>query len=138
MGLHRNARLGLAGRRALVADVEGGMSCRAAARGRGVSPTTACKWWPALVGGDARAAVVAVMSGGSFVAAAFIAAALAAVGAGAHLCGQAPLRLGAAAHRRRDRSSARDGLEGAQAGRDLAAAAAASRAAALGRVALSR
>lgn len=45
MGLHRNARLGLAGRRALVADVESGLSCRAAARRRGVSPTTACKWW---------------------------------------------------------------------------------------------
>src|SRR5207249_9681736 len=45
MGLHRNARLGLAGRRALVGDVEGGLSCRAAARRRGVSPTTACKWW---------------------------------------------------------------------------------------------
>src|SRR3954468_19660714 len=45
MGLHRNARLGLAGRRALVGDVESGLSCRAAARRRGVSPTTACKWW---------------------------------------------------------------------------------------------
>lgn len=45
MGLHRNARLGLAGRRALVADVESGLSCREAARRRGVSPTTACKWW---------------------------------------------------------------------------------------------
>jgi transposase InsO family protein len=45
MGLHRNARLGLAGRRALVADVEAGFSCREAARRRGVSPTTACKWW---------------------------------------------------------------------------------------------
>jgi len=45
MGLHRNARLGLAGRRALVADVERGCSCREAARRRGVSPTTACKWW---------------------------------------------------------------------------------------------
>jgi transposase InsO family protein len=29
----------------LVADVEAGLSCRAAARRRGVSPTTACKWW---------------------------------------------------------------------------------------------
>ena len=47
MGLHRNARLGLAGRRALVADVEAGCSCREAARRRGVSPTTACKWWRA-------------------------------------------------------------------------------------------
>ena len=45
MGLHRNARLGLAGRRCLVADIEAGCSCRAAARRRGVSPTTACKWW---------------------------------------------------------------------------------------------
>jgi transposase InsO family protein len=45
MGLHRNARLGLAGRRALVADVESGCSCREGARRRGVSPTTACKWW---------------------------------------------------------------------------------------------
>ena len=45
MGLHRNARLGLAGRRALVAEIECGSSCRAVARGHGVSPTTACKWW---------------------------------------------------------------------------------------------
>lgn len=45
MGLHRNARLGLAGRRALVGDIEAGRSCREAARRRGVSPTTACKWW---------------------------------------------------------------------------------------------
>jgi transposase InsO family protein len=45
MGIHRNARLGLAGRRALVADVEAGHSCREAARRHGVSPTTACKWW---------------------------------------------------------------------------------------------
>jgi transposase InsO family protein len=45
MGLHRNARLGLAGRRVLVADVASGCSCREAARHRGVSPTTACKWW---------------------------------------------------------------------------------------------
>jgi transposase InsO family protein len=45
MGLHRNARLGLGGRRALVADVAAGCSCREAARRRGVSATTACKWW---------------------------------------------------------------------------------------------
>jgi transposase InsO family protein len=45
MALHRNARLGLAGRRALVAEIESGRSCREAARRRGVSPTTACKWW---------------------------------------------------------------------------------------------
>ena len=45
MGLHRNARLGLAGRRALVGEIEAGCSCREAARRRGVSATTACKWW---------------------------------------------------------------------------------------------
>jgi transposase InsO family protein len=45
MGLHRNARLGLAGRRQLVSEIESGCSCREAARRRGVSPTTACKWW---------------------------------------------------------------------------------------------
>src|SRR5437870_9715101 len=45
MELHRNARLGLAGRRGLVAEVESGCSCREAARRRGVSATTACKWW---------------------------------------------------------------------------------------------
>lgn len=45
MVLHRNARLGLAARCVLVADVEAGCSCWEAARRRGVSPTTACKWW---------------------------------------------------------------------------------------------
>jgi transposase len=45
MGRHRNSRLGPAGRRALVADIEAGCSFREAARRRGVSPTTACKWW---------------------------------------------------------------------------------------------
>lgn len=38
MGLHRNARLGLAGPPALVLDGEAGCSCREAARRRGVSP----------------------------------------------------------------------------------------------------
>ena len=45
MGHHRHARLGLARRRALVADVQAGLSCREAARRRGVSATTAGKWW---------------------------------------------------------------------------------------------
>src|SRR5436190_19134594 len=45
MVVHRNARLGLAGRYQLVKEIESGCSCRQAARGRGVSPTTACKWW---------------------------------------------------------------------------------------------
>ena len=54
MGLHRNARLGLGGRHALVVDVERGLSCREAARRRGVSPTTACKWWRRWVEADSE------------------------------------------------------------------------------------
>ncbi len=45
MQLHRNAKLGLAGRFALVGVIEGGVSIREAARRRGVSPATACTWW---------------------------------------------------------------------------------------------
>jgi transposase InsO family protein len=41
---HANAKLGLGGRHALVLDVERGCSLREAARRRGVSPATACKW----------------------------------------------------------------------------------------------
>jgi transposase InsO family protein len=44
MRLHRNAKLGLAGRYALVRAVEGGLSMREAARRHGVSPATACTW----------------------------------------------------------------------------------------------
>ena len=42
--LHRNARLGLAGRYALVTAIEQGCSIREAARRHGVSPATACTW----------------------------------------------------------------------------------------------
>ena len=45
MQLHRNAKLGLAGRFALVSAVESGVSIREAARRHGVSPATACEWW---------------------------------------------------------------------------------------------
>ena len=45
MLLHRNAKLGLAGRFALVKTVEAGCSVREAARRQGVSPATACCWW---------------------------------------------------------------------------------------------
>ena len=44
MLLHRNAKLGLAGRFALVRMVESGFSIREAARRHGVSPATACTW----------------------------------------------------------------------------------------------
>jgi transposase len=44
MILHRNAKLGLAGRFALVQAIEGGMSLKAAAAAFSVSPATACRW----------------------------------------------------------------------------------------------
>ena len=45
MRLHRNAKLGLAGRLALVRAIEDGCSLRAAAAGFRVSPATAYRWW---------------------------------------------------------------------------------------------
>jgi hypothetical protein len=45
MRLHRNAKLGLAGRLALVVAVEGGMSLKAAGTAFSVSPATAHRWW---------------------------------------------------------------------------------------------
>jgi transposase InsO family protein len=44
MVVHRNAKLGLAGRYALVRAVEDGLSVRAAAASFSVSPATACRW----------------------------------------------------------------------------------------------
>jgi transposase InsO family protein len=44
METHRNAKLGLSGRYALVQGIEGGLSIREAARRHGVSPATASKW----------------------------------------------------------------------------------------------
>ena len=90
MGLHRNARLGLAGRRALVADVEAGCSCREAARRRGVSPTTACKWWRRWSEATLEQRRSLALSRGSFVAAAPLPAAAAGRRAGADLRRQAP------------------------------------------------
>jgi transposase InsO family protein len=45
MDLHANAKLGLAGRLALVRAIEGGCSLRAAAAAFNVSPATAHRWW---------------------------------------------------------------------------------------------
>lgn len=45
MELHRNAKLGLAGRRALVGAIEQGASLKQAAAAFSVSPATACRWW---------------------------------------------------------------------------------------------
>src|SRR6266702_7836003 len=45
MYLHANAKLGLAGRVALVKAIEEGMSLKAAAGAFSVSPATAHRWW---------------------------------------------------------------------------------------------
>jgi transposase InsO family protein len=45
MILHRNAKLGPAGRHALVQAIEGGMSLKGAAAAFSVSPATAHRWW---------------------------------------------------------------------------------------------
>ncbi len=43
--LHANAKLGLAGRFALVRAIEEGLSLKAAAAAFNVSPATAHRWW---------------------------------------------------------------------------------------------
>ena len=56
MTQHRNAKLGLAGRFALVQAIDGGMSLKAAAAAFRVSPATAHRWWHRWLeaGEDAR------------------------------------------------------------------------------------
>jgi transposase InsO family protein len=56
MSFHRNAKLGLAGRFALVRAIEGGMTLKAAAAAFSVSPATAHRWWHRWLeaGEDAR------------------------------------------------------------------------------------
>jgi transposase-like protein len=45
MQFHRNAKLGLAGRRELVLAIAGGCSIRQSAASFNVSPATAHRWW---------------------------------------------------------------------------------------------
>ena len=54
MLLHRNAKLGLAGRLALVQAVEAGLSLKAAAAAFSVSPATAHRWWHRWLEGGRR------------------------------------------------------------------------------------
>ena len=59
MSFHRNAKLGLAGRYALVCAIEGGMTLNAAAAAFSVSPATAHRWWHRWLeaGKEARASL---------------------------------------------------------------------------------
>jgi transposase len=54
MCLHANAKLGLAGRLALVRAIEDGLSLRAAAAAFSVSPATAYRWWHRWLDGACR------------------------------------------------------------------------------------
>jgi transposase InsO family protein len=54
MLLHANAKLGLAGRLALVRAIEDGLSLKAAAAAFNVSPATAHRWWHRWLDGDGR------------------------------------------------------------------------------------
>jgi transposase InsO family protein len=54
MLLHANAKLGLAGRLALVRAIESGLSLKAAAAAFSVSPATAHRWWHRWLEGDRR------------------------------------------------------------------------------------
>src|SRR3954462_5503433 len=54
MRFHRNAKLGLAGRLALVRAIEDGLSLKAAAATFSVSPATAPRWWHRWLEGDCR------------------------------------------------------------------------------------
>jgi transposase InsO family protein len=55
MSHHRNAKLGLAGRVALVRAIEEGMTLRAAAAAFSVSPATAHRWWHRWLGATSEA-----------------------------------------------------------------------------------
>src|SRR2546426_542115 len=55
MYLHANAKLGLAGRLALVRSIEGGLSLKAAAAAFSVSPATAHRWWHRWLGAGEEA-----------------------------------------------------------------------------------
>jgi hypothetical protein len=62
MYLHANAKLGLAGRFALVKAVEGGLSLKAAAAAFSVSPATAHRLVASLAGGERGGAAHVVLS----------------------------------------------------------------------------
>src|SRR5207237_4073221 len=58
MYLHANAKLGLAGRYALVCAIEGGMTLKAAAAAFSVSPATAHRWWHRWLDGGRQASTL--------------------------------------------------------------------------------
>jgi Homeodomain-like domain len=122
MFLRANAKLGLAGRVALVRAIEGGLSLRAAAAAFCVSPATAHRWWHRWLeaGEDVRRSLASC----SIARASPPLAAPARTGVrGGDLRLSPQHRLGTEIDRRRDRLRALHRLEGAPPGRDLPTAA---------------
>ena len=115
MYLHANAKLGLAGRLALVRAVEDGLSLKAAAAVFSVSPATAHRWWHRWLDGGREAGALLDRSSRPQP----LAAAARGRAGGADLRLSPADRLGATAGRRRDRLRALDGLEGAASQRPL-------------------
>src|SRR5438876_4970911 len=123
MMLHRNAKLGLAGRFALVQAIEGGMSMKAAAAAFSVSPATAHRWWHRWreAGEQARSSLACLLDRSSrpHRSPRELAPELQ-----ERICAcRRETGWGATAGRCRHRLRSLDGVEGAQAGRHLAAGA---------------
>src|SRR5439155_13074453 len=118
-----NAKLGLAGRLALVRAIEDGLSLRAAAAAFNVSPATAHRWWRRWLGAGEEAQRTVSCLFRSLESAALLTAAAAAGVRGGDLRLPPRDRLGTQVGRRGDRLRALDRLEGVAPGRDLAAAA---------------
>ena len=135
MELHRNAKLGLSGRCALVQARERGLSVREVAR-RFACRRRRSAAGPAAGARRASRSVARWPVCRSFEPSQADAAHVAAARAAADLCREAADRLGAAAAHRPHRASALDDLEGAGAQRALAAGTAGTRARAPLRVAL--
>src|SRR4051794_16837176 len=121
MSFHRNAKLGLAGRYALVSAIAEGMTLKQAAACFSVSPATAHRWWHRWIDAseEARASLSCLLDRSSRPQRSprQLAPELAEI-----ICVPPQYGLGAAAGRWRDRLLPLNGLEGAQAGRHLAAA----------------
>jgi len=128
MKLHRNAKLGLAGRYALVQTIEQGVSLKAAAAAFSVSAATACRWhtrWREASSDERR--TLACLHDRSSRPQRM--PRLLPVGEQRRICaGQAPHRLGPAAVDAVGRAPAFDDLEGAAPARAVASSQAGTRA----------
>jgi hypothetical protein len=138
MYLHTNAKLGLAGRFALVTTIEQGMTLNAAAAAFSVSPATAHRWSHRWLEASAEARVTLSCLLDRFQSPTPLAAAARTGARAADRRVPAQDRLGPSRGRRRNRLRALDCLEGAEAGRHLSAPACRQGAGEPLRVALSR